>query len=68
MNLAQEIKPNHVEQLKQLLAGPVWDGNLIDKSARDWLFNRNCIHRCNGFNFVVTEGIKLACLFNLLKK
>lgn len=41
------LSPVHREQLNQLLhQGPVWDGNVISKSARDALIKFGLATRC----------------------
>lgn len=68
MSIAQTMTKRHSEQLRQLCSGPVWDGNLLDKSARDWLFNNNCVHRADGWNFLSAAGVKLASTFGMIRK
>ncbi len=67
MKLSQQIKPEHIAQLKQLRAGPTWDGDLISKDARDFLFNKACVRRVEGWNFLAEEGVRLCLTFGILK-
>lgn len=49
------------EPLEQLRQGPVWDGDLISKSARDALFGLGLAYRCwvkgeDGYNAATDFG------------
>lgn len=58
--------PTVTEQLKQLLT-VTWDGNLISKDARNILHKKYLINRCNGYNFINEDGIKLLIELGELK-
>ncbi len=45
-----------LEQLKQLLT-VTWDGQLINKMARDDLIPLGLVERRNGYNFLTRDGI-----------
>jgi len=44
--------------LLMLRRGPVWDGNLPSKTARDTLLKAHLIWRCSGFQFLSDDGVK----------
>lgn len=49
------------ETLMQLFVeGPTWDGNLIDKSARNILVEAGLCERWNGWNYLTQEGVEAA--------
>lgn len=48
----------HLEQLIQLLR-LVHDGDLINKSSRDRLYEKGYITRCNGFQVISEKGISI---------
>lgn len=55
-----------VEVFGQLfITGPTWDGAIISKTGRDELFDAGLIARDNGWNFLNTEGVRLAAGWNL---
>jgi hypothetical protein len=56
-----------IDQLSQLLGGPVWDGNLISKHHRDELRTAGFAGSFGGWNFITAEGIKVAIILGLLK-
>ena len=58
---------SRIEQLLQLSTGHVWDGNLISKHDRDELVKAGLVARCEGWNFLTTEGIKYVVNLNMLR-
>lgn len=40
--------------------GPTWDGNLIDKTARNWLVEEGLAFRAAGYNALTETGINMA--------
>ena len=52
-----------LHQLCQLIHGPVWDGNLMSKSARDDLVKSGLVLRVAGWNVLSVEGVKT--LYNI---
>lgn len=56
-----------IDQLIQLAKGPVWDGNLIGKTARDRLVVAGLVCRWGGWNFLTKDGIKYAVNLEILK-
>jgi hypothetical protein len=67
MNIAKALEKTKVDQLKQLCNGPIWDGNLISKDDRDFLFHERYVDRVEGWNILTMEGVKLALQIRLLK-
>jgi hypothetical protein len=61
------IETCELRQLHQLMQHPVWDGDLIDKSARDHLEKAGLINRLNGWNFLSLEGIRTLLNMGYLK-
>lgn len=56
-----------IEQLQNILDdGPVWDGNLIDKSARTRLMEAGYVEKINGWNFLTKAGVLLCSNLRLL--
>lgn len=55
-----------LDSFTQILAGPVWDGNLISKSDRDSLHKAGYIARAHGWNFISEAGIEVAHNLGLL--
>lgn len=47
-----------LEVLRQLRM-TVWDGNIISKSARDWLVSNGYAVRCNGWQVITREGMAI---------
>lgn len=45
-----------IQQLKQIATGPVWDGNLISKDARDQLHRYGLVARTHGWNVLTEKG------------
>lgn len=41
-------------------SGPVWDGDLVDKSGRDELVRYQMASRKEGWNFITGDGITFA--------
>ena len=46
----------YIDQLKQLRT-LTWDGNLISKYHRDWLFKNGYIQRRDGWNWITSKGV-----------
>ena len=57
-----------IDQLIQLAKGPVWDGNLIGKTARDGLVKSGLVDRSGGWNFLTKKGIEYAVNLKILKE
>ena len=55
------------DQLHQLVQGPIWDGNLISKHARDRLVQYGLVDRAEGFNFLIKAGVVAAVMLGYLK-
>jgi hypothetical protein len=47
--------------------GPVWDGNLIYKQARDKLVRRGLVQRSHGYNWLSLDGIDMAYILGFTK-
>lgn len=54
-----------IEQLMQC-ATATWDGNLIDKSARDRLVKHGLLTRIHGYNVVTQKGLEYLVELRLL--
>lgn len=48
-----------LEQLLHFRLGPIWDGDLVSKLARDILFENGLIDRAEGFQFLTGKGVEL---------
>lgn len=55
-----------MEDFKQLLMGPVWDGDLVSKDERDRLKLAGLCDRGLGYNFITMKGIEVAVALGLL--
>jgi hypothetical protein len=55
-----------MDTFSQLLNGPVADGNLISKAARDRLKLAGLCERGLGCNFVTMKGVEVAVALGLL--
>lgn len=54
-----------IDTLLQIHAGPVWDGDLVSKQARDSFVAAGWVARCEGYNIITMTGrdlIKRLCL------
>lgn len=40
--------------------GPIWDGDLVSKDARNWLVLNDMAARASGFNFLTADGVDMA--------
>ncbi len=49
-------------------SGPVWDGDLISKEARTWLFNSGFVDRAEGFNFLTAAGVSMAVSLDMHRR
>jgi len=56
-----------METFKQLVAGPVWDGNLISKNQRDTLVGHGMVDRGYGWNYLTAKGVEVAVALGFLK-
>ena len=56
-----------IEVLSQLAKGPVWDGNIVSKDARDRLYKANLIVRAQGWNALSESGLSNCVTLGLLK-
>ena len=48
-----------LEQLLHFRFGPVWDGNLISKEARNHLVKSGFVTRCQGFQMLTEKGVEI---------
>lgn len=49
-----------LEVINQLWkSGPVWDGYLVSKTGRDELVDVGLCDRCEGFNFLTKDGVRV---------
>ena len=55
--LTQMRVPKQMEQLLCFRFGPIWDGNLISKQARDELVDGGYLERSYGFQFLTAHGV-----------
>ena len=51
--------PGNFELLLYLRFGPIWDGNLNSKQARDDMVDAGYIGRVSGFQFLNQNGVEL---------
>jgi len=51
-----------IKQLKTV----TFDGNLISKSARDWLVDNGVAERVDGYNRLTEKGVRIAKMLLLL--
>lgn len=56
-----------IEILNQLTRGPVWDGNLVSKDARDALFRAGLVGKHDGWNFLTSLGVSVCIGIGLLR-
>ena len=56
----------NLEEFKQICAGPVWDGDLLSKDARDALVNMGYIARASGWNILAEAGVAVAVVFGFI--
>jgi len=40
--------------------GPIWDGDLVDKTARKWLKANGYADQSSGYNFLTAAGVDMA--------
>lgn len=57
-----------LEQLLHFRFGPIWDGNLISKAARDVLEAEGLIERSGGFQFLSAKGVQLLVVLGYLNE
>lgn len=48
--------------------GPIWDGNLVSKAARDWLVLNDMAARASGFNFLTADGVEMAVSLDMHRR
>lgn len=58
----------HVALWQMFKNGPIWDGNLVDKTARSWLVSNGYADRESGFNFLTGAGVHLAVSLGMDRK
>ena len=58
----------YTEQLLLLFKGVTWDGDLIDKQARDELVKAGLADRKRGYNFITAKGIEYLLDLGIVKK
>ena len=56
------------EQLLLLFKGVTWDGDLIDKQARDELVKAELADRKRGYNFITGKSIEYLLDLGIVKK
>lgn len=56
-----------MDTFKQLVIGPVWDGNLVGKEERNKLVEAGLVARGNGYNYLTGEGIRIAVALGMLR-
>lgn len=56
------------DQLLHFRFGPIWDGNLNSKTARDTLVDRGYLDRAKGFQFLTGKGIRLLVKIKMLNE
>lgn len=54
------------ETLRLLCRGPIWDGNLPSKAARDNLVGHGLVFRREGYQSLTTTGVLVAIKLGLL--
>lgn len=59
---------SETETFRQILRGPVWDGDLMSKSQRDLLKEAGFIDHGYGFNYLTTKGVEAAVALGFLKR
>jgi hypothetical protein len=64
--LCPRLSAVNLEALWQLRT-TVWDGNLISKTARDWLVNAGLATRCAGWQVITREGLAVLSVYGLLR-
>lgn len=58
---AYGVTPSMQETIRLFfMQGPIWDGNLPSKPARNELADRGMVARCHGFNYLTTDGMIFA--------
>lgn len=61
MTLTPAMPSSVHEALWQMFKdGPIWDGDLVSKTARDWLVLNAMAARASGFNFLTDDGVEMA--------
>lgn len=64
-----KLKRHEFEALLHFRFGPIWDGNLISKSARDHLCDLGLVERSRGgFQFLTRQGVELLYDLHLLSE
>lgn len=48
-----------IDTLLQIAECPVWDGNLVSKTARDVFVERGWVARCEGYNLITPGGTQV---------
>lgn len=54
-----ELSSTARNELLHFRFGPIWDGNLNSKTARDALVNAGYLERAEGFQFLTAKGVRL---------
>lgn len=57
-NEFKDVDKLAADQLLHFRFGPIWDGNLNSKSARDRLVDLGFLERQSGFQFLTAKGLK----------
>lgn len=56
-----------IDQFEQFCRGPIADGDLVSKDARDRLLRQQLIVRENGFNALSADGLRFATALGLIR-
>lgn len=65
---ARRLSQGERETVRALARGPLWDGDLPSKAARDELERRGLVGRWEGWNFLAPSGVRLASSLGLLRE
>lgn len=57
-----------LDVFKQVIRGPVWDGSVASKNARDTLYSMGLIGRIEGWQYLTDDGVVLAQHMGLLRE
>ena len=59
-DLTQMPSSVHEAMWQMFKDGPIWDGDLVSKEARNWLVLNDMADRAAGFNFLTVDGVEMA--------
>lgn len=57
-----------METFRQIVARPVWDGDLVSKTERDRLVKVGVVFRKDGYNCLSALGVQVAVALGLLRE